>query len=111
MQVNCGTLRSTPLLGRDLMRLFDLVITDECPTQVDNVKELDLDLLIKEYDVLFKDELWCYKYEKVDPEIDPLAKPVFVKPRVVSFALKEMINQELDKLEKEGVIVQVENSE
>lgn len=105
---------TTPLLGRDLMHLFDLIVTDEeiAPVQVNNVEnDLDLNSLIREYDALFKEELGGYKYEEVELEMDSNSKPIFVKPPPVPFAFKKMLEDELDRLEKEGAIVKVDNSE
>ena len=39
------------------------------------------------------------------------AKPVFHRPRAVPYAIKEIIEKELDRLEKEGIIEKVEHSD
>ena len=39
------------------------------------------------------------------------AKPVFCKARSVPFALKEVVGSDLDRLEKEGILVKVSSSE
>ena len=39
------------------------------------------------------------------------AKPVFHRPRAVPYAIKEVIEKELDRLEREGIIEKVEHSE
>ena len=39
------------------------------------------------------------------------AKPIFIKPRRIPYALKEEVEKELDKLEKNGVIVKADRSD
>ena len=41
----------------------------------------------------------------------PEATPKFFKPRIVPFAIKEAIGQELDCLEKQGIIKKASTSE
>ena len=67
--------------------------------------------LVESYAELFKDELGCYKYEKIDLKIEPDVEPVFIKPRPIAFALKEKVDQELSRFEERGVITLIENSE
>ena len=101
------------LLGRYLMKLFKLRVQSAKISNVSNVvvKEKELDKLLKKYEPLFRDELGLYKYEKVELEVESQIKPVFCKPRPVPFAFKEMLENELDELEKRGVISQVKNAE
>ena len=39
------------------------------------------------------------------------AKPVFYRPRSVPYAIKEAIEKEIERLEKDGIIEKVEHSE
>lgn len=49
--------------------------------------------------------------EKVSLKVKEGAKPIFCKPKPISFLLKEKINQELDELENRCVVTLIENSE
>lgn len=53
---------------------------------------------------VFKKELGTVKGIYAKLYIDPDAHPRFFKPRTVPYALREKVNQELDRLEKAGVI-------
>ena len=48
---------------------------------------------------------------KASLQIKDNAKPILCKPRPVPFALKESIGQELDRLERNGILKKVNNSE
>ncbi len=50
-------------------------------------------------------------YFKASLSLRSDAKPVFCKPRPVPFALKEALAQELDRLEKEGIIKRLNSSD
>ena len=60
---------------------------------------------------VFKDELGTIQGVKAKLYVKPDSKPKFFKPRPVPHALKEAIEQELDRLESMGVIEKVRYSE
>jgi hypothetical protein len=60
---------------------------------------------------VFKDELGLVKGTEAKIHVDPQAAPRFCKPRTVPYALREKVDQELEKLRKAGVIEPVEFAE
>uniref|UniRef100_A0AAV2KXD0 ribonuclease H n=1 Tax=Knipowitschia caucasica TaxID=637954 RepID=A0AAV2KXD0_KNICA len=68
------------------------------------------DVLDKYADV-FKDELGTLKGIKAAIFVKPDAVPKFHKARVLPFAMKEKVDKELERLEKDGVISLVKHSE
>ena len=74
----------------------------------DAKSQLD-DLLAKHSD-LFKDSYEGMKGLEAHITMKDGAKPIFVKPRRVPYALKDEVERELDKPEKNGVIVKTERS-
>lgn len=102
---------STPLLGRDLMNIFKFQIKADL-RNINNIQAVSsLDKLLGEYKNLFDDSLGHYKLEKIELKVDPNCKPIYCKPRTVPFSFKELLNKELDDLEKRGVIELVKNAE
>ncbi|KAF2900540.1 hypothetical protein ILUMI_05646 [Ignelater luminosus] len=106
---------SAYIIGRDLLKLFKIIIDCDDSKRALNIIEKtdnrDLNILLKKYEALFKEELGCFIHEKVDLKIEPNVKPVFVKPRPIPFAFKEQINKELNELEKRGVISKIESAD
>lgn len=49
--------------------------------------------------------------EPVKLEFKPNTNPIFLKARPVPFALRELVEAELNKLEKQGILVKVNHSE
>ena len=96
------------LLGRDWLTSLRLnwqeifsVRTKQC-----------LESLLKQYEgVVFKDELGTLKGVKAKLHVDPEAKPLFYKARTVPFALREKVEQELERLEKQDIITPVKFSD
>ncbi|CAL9702513.1 unnamed protein product [Knipowitschia caucasica] len=68
------------------------------------------DVLDKYADV-FKDELGTLKGIKAAISVKPDAVPKFHKARALPFAMKEKVDKELERLEKDGVISPVKHSE
>ena len=67
--------------------------------------------VLSKYDDVFKDELGTLKDIKATISVKPDAVPKFHKARVLPFAMKEKVEKELERLEKEGVISPVKHSE
>ena len=64
----------------------------------------------KKYEEVFKGELGTIKSFRAKLHVKKDAYPVFLKPRSVPFAMKQMIEKELQRLEAEGIIEKVSNS-
>ena len=60
---------------------------------------------------MFKDELGTVQPYRATLHVQPNAKPRFFKPRPVPFAIRDAIGQELDRLEKQGILRRVDHSE
>eukprot|EP00731_Ephydatia_muelleri_P001700 Em0001g1700a len=60
---------------------------------------------------LFKEELGRVKGVEVKVHVDELARPRFFRPRPVPFALKGRIEEELERLQRDGIIEPVKFSE
>ena len=71
----------------------------------------DVQELLGRHEDLFKDELGLLKGCAVTIRVKASAKPSFYKPRTVPFALRGRVEQELDRLERMGVIEAVTFSE
>ncbi|XP_046362411.2 uncharacterized protein K02A2.6-like [Haliotis rufescens] len=78
--------------------------------RVDNSQK-DLEQLLSKYSALFDGSLGTVKGVKLHLSVKPGANPKFYKPRTVPYALQDKVAEELDRLEKIGVIEKVEYSE
>ena len=67
--------------------------------------------VIDKYSEVFKNELGTLKGTKAKIQVDPQASPKFFKPRSVPFVLREKVESELDRLQKEDIIEPVTFSE
>ena len=66
-----------------------------------------LESLLKQHEGVFKDELGTLKGIEAKLHVDPQAKPLFYKAHTVPFALREKVEQELERLEKQDIITPV----
>ena len=60
-------------------------------------------MLLKQYEELFKDDLGAIR--------DANSKPVFWKTKPIPFSIKDMIGNGLNRLEQEGILKKVNQSE
>ncbi|KAL5516532.1 hypothetical protein EMCRGX_G001892 [Ephydatia muelleri] len=67
--------------------------------------------LLDRYADLFKEELGRVKGVEVKIHVDESARPRFSRPRPVPFALKGRIEEELERLQRDGIIEPVKFSE
>lgn len=89
-----------PLLGRDFMAKFNLQLCsiNSCSLATETG---DFE---KRYPDLFSDKLGCCKGVEVKLNLKPNSIPTFIKARSVPFSLRRNLEQEIDRLEKVGII-------
>ena len=90
------------LLGRDLIKRLGLIDGVHSVSSANSIKQ--------EFPELFSEGLGCYKDRQFTTEVDPSVSPKFCKARTVPFTLRAKVDQELDRLQKEGIISPVTNS-
>lgn len=99
--------RRVSLLGRDLMKKLGFTIAG-----IDKVdSENDLEKVLNKFSDLFDGKLGKYTGKKIHINVKENVKPVFRKPHTIPFAMKEGVEKELDRLEKEGIIEKATVSE
>ena len=76
----------------------------------DPLSELE-DILSRYEDTVFSEGIGTFKYFKAHIHVKSDAVPVFRKARPVPYALKAMVEEELENLERQGIIKKVESAE
>ena len=99
----------TPLLGRQWLLSIKLPWNQILPSSVNSVS--DADMLVCEFADLLKNTTGKIKNSVAKLEVHDNVKPVFCKSRTVPFAMKKKIQEELDRLENDGIITKVQNSD
>ncbi len=67
--------------------------------------------ILKKHKAVFQDELGKIHGTTAKLQVDPEVHPQFYKPRPVPFSLRKKVEDELARLEKEGVIAKKQFSE
>ena len=100
------------LLGRNLLNRIKLAWGEIFSLKRSGLEDAksQLDLLAKHSDLL-EDSYEGMKGVEAHITMKDGAKPIFIKPRRVPYALKDEVEREVDKLEKNGVIVKTEKSQ
>ena len=70
-----------------------------------------LDAVLEAHQQVFTDELGTVKDVKATIHVDPDATPRFFKARSLPFSLKKKVEQELERLQQQGVIAPVQLSD
>ena len=97
------------LLGRDWLK--HLTLNWRKIQAVSRHAEGSLEYLLDKYGDLFKEELGTIKSFQAELHVKPEEKPRFFKSRPVPYALRSPNEEELDRLEREGIIDKVSHSE
>ena len=98
------------LLGRDWLQHFRLDWKTIGMVAIDK-DWAQVELLKSKYKGVFAEGLGTMKTFTAHLKLKPDTKPVFYRPRPVPYALKANIEQELQRLEREGIIEKIEHSE
>lgn len=103
------------LLGKDWLShiklKWDEIFSLNRLTATSSPDKGQLDALLSKHSELFEEGYEGMKGFEAHITMKEGARPVFVKPRRVPYALKDAVERELDKLEKHGVIKKTERSD
>ena len=97
------------LLGRNWLKHFRLDWQDIKSVHSHQVSQLTA--LLDKYSEVFTEELGTIKPFQAKLVVDPKATPRFHRPRPVPYALKKAVEEELDRLERAGVLEKVDHSD
>ena len=102
----------SPIFGREWLRLIkiDWSQINSIDTPDENYKEM-LENLLNEYNDLFTEDVGLIKNYKCSLKLQKNAKPTFIRARPVPYALKDQVEEEIDRLEKADIIEKVTYSE
>ena len=102
------------IMGRDGLTKLNITITPEMFGRVATIEPVlpaPLQDLLNVYEDLFKPELGHCVTTTANLCLREGAQPKFCKPRKLPFALKPVVGDELDRLERQGVIEKVPHSD
>ena len=97
------------LLGRDWLLKLRLDWSSINKLQGEPTSEVQV--ILDRHTEVFKDELGLLKTMSAKIQVDPQAQPRFCKPRPVPYALRDKVNEEIERLEKAGIIEPVQHAE
>ena len=100
---------SPSLMGRDWLQKIQLNWHAIC--QVVKDKPQMLEDVLQKHAVVFSEKMGVAKNIVAKIHVDPEATPKFYRARSVPYAIKGKIEQELQRLENEGVVSKVVESE
>ena len=83
---------------------------DNC-TCSPEINESSVNPVLERYSDVFATELGTIKDVKAKLEVKPDAIPLFKRPQFIPFSMKPMIDIELDRLEKAGIVEKVMHSD
>ena len=99
---------SPSLLGRDWLQHIKLAWNEIFHL---SASDQEFTTLLHKHATVFEEGLGTVRGVKAKIYVDPEAKPKYFKPRPVAYALRAKVDEELDRLLKEGTIRPVEFSE
>lgn len=89
------------LLGRDWLAPLNIIMNINF---VSNANSAEIEQVLARHGEVFKDGLGTYRGQPVTIHLKKGATPKFLKARPVPYAIKESVENEIDRLEREGVL-------
>ena len=107
------------LLGRNWLSEVKLdwaILFNRCNEKLNNIPKTDdisekLENLVKNYSEIFSSELGTIKGVEAKINIEANSQPKFMKARGLPLAMKEEVEAEIDRMEKDGILKSVPYSE
>ena len=99
------------LMGRDWLKVIKLDWKTVGKVSTSENLESRVEALKEKYKEVFSEELGTITPLKAQLNVKPDAQPKFFKPRSVPYALRDVVECELDRLESEGVLEKTHYSE
>lgn len=103
--------RGSSLFGRDLLRKVKVNWADIAAQCNSIEKQLTLPDILQEFPDIFGQPKGHIKKFKAKIVLKDDAKPKFMKPRPIPYAVQEKVDNELDLMEEAGVIEKVDHSD
>ncbi|XP_038106859.1 uncharacterized protein K02A2.6-like [Culex quinquefasciatus] len=97
-----------PLLGRNFVRAFNLGVSSLYSVEAD--AESVVQSMVSSHAELFSEGLGTFKYGTIKLELEEDARPIFRKPRTVAYKFVDKVAEELDTMERDGVISKCDRS-
>lgn len=99
------------IFGRAWIRDVKLNIADINKVSLESTVSSELDKIIAKYSPVFDGKLGHIPNYKGHLSLSEDATPIYIKPRRMPYALKEKVDNEIDRLCQEGIITKIDNSE
>ena len=100
-----------PLLGRNWLEHVQLDWKVIKALSLPSEPKKNLETLLRKYEEVFQDELGHIRNFNAKLIVRPDAEPKFIKARSVPFAMKSAVEEDLDRLERIGVIEKILTSD
>jgi len=108
-------LKKDPILGREWIRNLNInlnAMNTDCVKQISTTDiNNSIDTLKKKYADVFEQKIGKIPNYTCQLKLHSDAKPIFIKPRTVPYALRSDVEKEIERLESQDIIQKVEHSE
>lgn len=92
------------IFGRDWLYEIKVDWPSVKIVEISSREQNRLEILLQNYNEILDEKVGEIKNYECKLELKPDANPIFCRPRTVPFALKNRVEEEIDRLEKDGII-------